>query len=131
MCWFWLLITLGVAVRPVMVGPADEMTFTVLVAVAVVAVPLVVLGVLRVVLQMPQGDEPHYLAISQALQLYGSLDVAQVYAHGDYSAYYPLPLEPHLSPGPDGRLLPLHSIGGPLLWFLRSRCGAVRASSAS
>jgi len=90
----------------------------VLVAVAVVAVPLVVLGVLRVVLQMPQGDEPHYLAISQALQLYGSLDVAQVYAHGDYSAYYPLPLEPHLSPGPDGRLLPLHSIGGPLLWFL-------------
>ena len=90
----------------------------VLVAVAVVAVPLVVLGVLRVVLQMPQGDEPHYLAISQALQLYGSLDVAQVYAHGDYSAYYPLPLEPHLSPGPDGRLLPLHSVGGPLLWFL-------------
>ena len=85
---------------------------------AVVAVPLVVLGVLRVVLQFPQGDEPHYLVISQALQLYGSLDVAQVYAHGDYSAYYPLPLEPHLSPGPDGRPLPLHSIGGPLLWFL-------------
>ena len=87
-------------------------------AVALVAVPLVVLGALRVVLQMPQGDEPHYLVISQALQLYGSLDVAQVYAHGDYSAYYPLPLEPHLSPGPDGRPLPLHSIGGPLLWFL-------------
>ena len=85
---------------------------------AVVAVPLVVLGVLRVVLQFPQGDEPHYLVISQALQLYGSLDVAQVYAHGDYHAYYPLPLEPHLSPGPDGRPLPLHSIGGPLLWFL-------------
>ena len=85
---------------------------------AVVAVPLVVLGVLRVVLQFPQGDEPHYLVISQALQLYGSLDVAQVYAHGDYHAYYPLPLDPHLSPGPDGRPLPLHSIGGPLLWFL-------------
>src|SRR5690242_7126191 len=85
---------------------------------AVVAVPLVVLGALRVVLQIPQGDEPHYLVISQALQLYGSLDVAKVYEHADYLAYYPLPLDPHLSPGPDGQPLPLHSIGGPLLWFL-------------
>jgi hypothetical protein len=88
-----------------------------LVAVALVAVPLVALGVARLLLQIPQGDEPHYLVISQALQLYGSLDVAQVYAHNDYLAYYSLPLDPHLSPGPDGRPLPLHSIGGPLLWL--------------
>ena len=87
---------------------------------------------LRLVLQIPQGDEPHYLVISQALQLYGSLDVAQVYAHRDYLAYYPLPLDPHLSPGPDGRPLPLHSIGGPLLWLAAVRaCGVARASSGS
>ena len=84
---------------------------------ALVAVPLVALGVARFLLQIPQGDEPHYLVISQALQLYGSLDVAQVYAHRDYLAYYPLPLDPHISPGPDGRPLPLHSIGGPVLWL--------------
>ncbi len=90
----------------------------VLAAVALVAGPLVGLGVARLLLQMPQGDEPHYLVISQALHLYGSLDVSQVYAHRDYLAYYPLPLDPHVSPGPDGRLLPLHSIGGPLLWLL-------------
>jgi hypothetical protein len=101
----------------------------VLVAMALVAVPLVALGVARLLLQIPQGDEPHYLVISQALQLYGSLDVAQVYAHRDYLAYYPLPLEPHISPGPDGRPLPLHSIGGPLLWLapfaLWGRAGVV------
>ncbi len=90
----------------------------VLAAVALVAVPIVALGLARLLLQMPQGDEPHYLVISQALHLYGSLDVAQVYAHRDYLAYYPLPLDPHVSPGPDGQLLPLHSIGGPLLWLL-------------
>jgi hypothetical protein len=90
----------------------------VLAAVTLVAVPVVALAVARLLVQMPQGDEPHYLVISQALQLYGSLDVSQVYAHRDYLAYYPLPLDPHVSPGPDGRPLPLHSIGGPLLWLL-------------
>ena len=90
----------------------------VLLAVALVAVPMIALGVARLLLQLPQGDEPHYLVISQALHLYGSLDVQQVYDHRDYWSYYPLPLDPHVSPGPDGRPLPLHSIGGPLLWLL-------------
>ncbi len=90
----------------------------VLAAVGLVTVPLVTLAVVRLLLQMPQGDEPHYLVISQALHLYGSLDVSQVYAHRNYLDYYPLPLDPHVSPGPDGQLLPLHSIGGPLLWLL-------------
>jgi hypothetical protein len=91
---------------------------TVLLAMAVVAVPMVALGIARLLLQMPQGDEPHYLVISQALHLYGSLDVQQVYDHRDYWSYYPLALEPHVSPGPDGQPLPLHSIGGPVLWLL-------------
>lgn len=98
-------------------GERGERT-AVLLAVAVVAVPMVALGVARLLLQLPQGDEPHYLVISQALHLYGSLDVRQVYDHRDYWSYYPLPLEPHVSPGPDGRPLPLHSIGGPVLWLL-------------
>ena len=90
----------------------------VLFAVAVVAVPMVALGIMRLLLQLPQGDEPHYLVISQALHLYGSLDVQQVYDNRDYWSYYPLPLDPHISPGPDGQPLPLHSIGGPVLWLL-------------
>lgn len=88
------------------------------VPVGLVALPMIVLGCLRYRLQMPLGDEPHYLVISQALRRYGSLDVQQVYDHRDYWSYYPRLLEPHVAPGPDGRPLPLHSIGGPLLWLV-------------
>jgi hypothetical protein len=82
------------------------------------AVPMVVLGWLRLRLQLPMGDEPHYLVISQALRDYGSLDVQRVYDTGAYWQYYPRPIEPHVAPGPDGAPLPLHSIGGPVLWLL-------------
>jgi hypothetical protein len=82
------------------------------------ALPMVVLGWARYRFQLPSGDEPHYLAISQALTEYGSLDVARVYAGLDYWSYYPQWLQPHVAPGPDGAPLPLHSIGGPVLWLV-------------
>ena len=101
----------------------------VLVLVLVSAVPIVVLAWLRYRLHMPSGDEPHYLIISQAIGQYGSLDVQRVYDHRDYAAFYPMVIEPHTSPGPSGRPLPLHSIGGPVLWLLPfllwGRAGAV------
>ncbi len=87
-------------------------------AVAACAGPMALLGCARLLLQPPMGDEPHYLVISEALRRYGSLAVMQVYAHHDYAAFYPLPLDPHVAPGPDGTLLPLHAIGGPVLWLL-------------
>lgn len=86
--------------------------------VALCAGPAAGLGVARLLLQPPQGDEPHYLVISESLWRYGSLAVMRVYQGGDYAAFYPLPLDPHVAPGPDGALLPLHAIGGPLLWLL-------------
>jgi hypothetical protein len=79
---------------------------------------MVVLGWLRLRLQLPMGDEPHYLVISQALGRYGSLDVQRIYDTGAYWQYYPRPIEPHVAPGPDGAPLPLHSIGGPVLWLV-------------
>ena len=98
-------------------------------AVALCALPMAVLGWARLRLQLPMGDEPHYLAVSQALLRYGSLDVQRVYDHADYWTYYPMWLEPHVSPGPDGQPLPLHSIGGPVLWLvpfaLGGRAGVV------
>lgn len=102
---------------------------TVLLVLLATAVPMVALAWARLDLQLPAGDEPHYLIISQALRSYGSLDVQQVYDHRDYWSYYPMVIEPHVSPGPDGTSLPLHSIGGPLLWLLPflawGRAGAV------
>jgi hypothetical protein len=71
-------------------------------------------------LDFPTGDEPHYLVISQTLLRYHSLDVTLDYAHRDYKAFYPGPLGPfqHTSPNKWGKLLPLHSIGAPILWLI-------------
>jgi hypothetical protein len=64
------------------------------------------------------GDEPHYLIMSQALELYHSIDVQRVYDAGNYHAFYPWPLPAHIAHGPDGQSLPWHGIGGPILWLL-------------
>ena len=67
----------------------------------------------------PTGDEPHYLVISQTLLHYHSLDVTLDYTHRDYKAFYHGPLGgfQHTSRNKWGQLLPLHSIGAPLLWL--------------
>jgi hypothetical protein len=92
-------------------------------------VPMLALAWLRYRLHAPSGDEPHYLIISQAIEKYGSLEVQRIYDNRDYSVFYPLWIEPHTSPGPSGLPLPLHSIGGPVLWLIpflfRGRAGAV------
>jgi hypothetical protein len=82
------------------------------------AVPMLVLAWLRYRLHFPAGDEPHYLIISEALARYHSLDVQRVYDNRDYAPFFPGPIEPHTAPGPSGRLLPLHSVGGPVLWLI-------------
>lgn len=71
-------------------------------------------------LDIPTGDEPHYLVISQTLLLYHSLDVTLDYRNQDYKIFYPGPLGPfqHTSPNKWGELLPLHSIGAPILWLI-------------
>ncbi|HEX7736119.1 MAG TPA: hypothetical protein VF458_14800 [Ktedonobacteraceae bacterium] len=68
----------------------------------------------------PTGDEPHYLVISQTLWLYHSLDVTLDYSHNDYKVFYRGPLGPlqHTSLNKWGQLLPLHSIGVPVLWVI-------------
>lgn len=77
----------------------------------------------------PAGDEPHYLIISQTLVKYHSLDVMQDYRNGDYLAFYPVHIDPHVAQSANGKLIPVHGIGGPILWVipfaLWGRIGAV------
>ena len=77
----------------------------------------------------PSGDEPHYLIISQTLLKYHSLNVMLDYSNGDYHVFYSYTIDPHLSYGAHGQLMPLHSIGAPILWllpfYLFGRPGAV------
>jgi len=67
---------------------------------------------------MPMGDEPHYLIIGQALAEYGSVDPSPVYEHRDYWSYYPKEIDSHVVRGAGGRPVPLHGLGGPLLWLV-------------
>lgn len=78
---------------------------------------------------LPTGDEPHYLIISQTLLKYHSLNVMLDYTNRDYFQFYPTPIDPHITYNAHHQLLPLHSIGAPLLWLLPfallGRLGAV------
>jgi hypothetical protein len=62
----------------------------------------------------PLGDEPHYLALAQAIVKYHTFDPTQVYANRDYWSYYPAEIDAHVAVV-DGRPVPFHNIGGPLL----------------
>jgi hypothetical protein len=78
---------------------------------------------------LPTGDEPHYLIISQTLLKYHSLNVMLDYTNRDYFQFYPMLIDPHVTYNVHHQLLPLHSIGAPLLWLLPfallGRLGAV------
>ncbi len=82
------------------------------------AIPLFITAYVYYWYSSPQGDEPHYLIISQTVQIYHSIDVMKDYTHGDYLAFYPKPIDAHVSPNAAGVMLPMHSIGGPLIWLL-------------
>lgn len=77
----------------------------------------------------PTGDEPHYLVISQTLLKYHSLNVSLDYQHGDFKAFYPGSIRPHVVPNMRGQLLPVQNIGAPVLWllpfYLLGRLGAM------
>jgi hypothetical protein len=80
-------------------------------------IPMVISALVHRYTRIPDGDEPHYLVINEALKRYGSIHVRQVYDHRDFTAFHPGPLDPHLA-APPHETLPWHSIGGPLLWHV-------------
>jgi hypothetical protein len=60
----------------------------------------------------PQGDEPHYLTLTQSLLADGDLDLANQFADRDYRTFFAGRLEPHTSPAsPAGRLYSVHTPG--------------------
>ena len=64
----------------------------------------------------PAGDEPHYLVIAQSLWRDGDLKIENNHRRGDYTEYFPQPLEPHyLTRGKDGEIYSIHPIGLPVL----------------
>jgi hypothetical protein len=62
--------------------------------------------------QIPAGDEPHYLAITQSLLQDGDLRIENNHRQGDYFAYYHSGLAPDfLQRGQDGQIYSVHAPG--------------------
>ena len=102
----FVVLSAAIAVRGVWLalpGVSDRRA-AVLLALVAVAVFLSIDPYHRAV-QPTQSDEPHYLIITQSLQLDGDLDLANDYAGDRYRSFY------------DGRLPDVHAIGvGPHLY---------------
>ena len=60
----------------------------------------------------PQGDEPHFLLMTQSLLSDDDLDLTDELAEREYAGFYAGRLDPHTSPAsPPGRLYSVHSPG--------------------
>jgi hypothetical protein len=100
-----------------MTAPGKRADRTVLAG--LVALAVIVFGVaVRLRLPgLPMGDEPHYLALAQAMVKYHTFDPTPVYEHRDYWSYYPADIDAHVAVV-DGRPVPFHNLGAPLLFAL-------------
>jgi len=64
----------------------------------------------------PEGDEPHYLMVSDSILRDHDLNLERDYAEGRYRAFFSWPLEPHyLVRGQRGEIFSLHAVGLSLL----------------
>ena len=64
----------------------------------------------------PQGDEPHYLTMTQSLLSDLDLDLTDEFRNREYASFFPGELRAHASPGsPAGALYSIHAPGLPVL----------------
>ena len=76
------------------------------------AVVLFTLSAWRMQPQLPGGDEPHYLVITQSLLLDGDLRIENNHQRGDYASYTTQVLKPDsLKRGRDGEIYSIHAPG--------------------
>ena len=129
----WLAIAVGLtepwwaawARRLAAVSPARAS-----VALAVLMLVAFLAGARGLRTQMPTGDEPHYLIITQSLLLDGDLRIENNHRRGDHTAYVGGELPPdYLKRGLDGEIYSIHA-PGISAWCCRpSPSGATRPFS--
>lgn len=75
------------------------------------------------------GDEPHYLILTQSLINDHDFNTLNNYKDGDYLEFYPFPLHPQGFGSEDGTYIPSHNIGFPIMispgYYFGKRAGVV------
>ena len=78
----------------------------------------------------PEGDEPHYLMVSDSLVRDHDLELEKDYAEGRYRAFHERPLDPHYRVrGKHGEIYSLHAVGLSLLVLPAYALGGYHAAS--
>ncbi len=79
---------------------------------AILAAAAYALGAVALRDQLPIGDEPHYMVITQSLLKDGDLRIENQHRNRDYLEYYAADIQPHyIRRGKDGEIYSVHGIG--------------------
>jgi hypothetical protein len=113
----WVAVVLSmVASLPKRSSWPAEIAMRPRIAAGVLAAAICAFSAWRVAPMIPGGDEPHYLIITQSLLIDHALTIDDVHRRGDYRAYYPTELQPHVQMrGKNGRIYSVHAPGLPAL----------------
>ncbi len=104
----WLLVLVAMAAPAVSLPGSARAP---LVA-AILAAGAYALGAVALRDQLPIGDEPHYMVITQSLLKDGDLRIENQHRNRDYLAYYASDIQPHyIRRGKDGQIYSVHGIG--------------------
>ena len=120
--WVWTAIAVAAA-APAVRRLAASRPFAALadprrapIIAAVLAASVYLVAAWQIAPQLPGGDEPHYLIITQSLLKDGDLRIENNHARGDYSAYFHGPLKPHyLARGANHEIYSVHAPGLPAI----------------
>jgi len=120
--WLWIVAAAGIAV-PMLVRRLKPLAGGVLAApqsapssAAAIAFALFLGAAWLAFPQLPAGDEPHYLVITQSLLSDHDLQIENNHRRGDYRSYFPGELRPdYLRRGTNGQIYSIHAPGLPLV----------------
>ncbi len=115
----WCAVALAMLVslpRPAVVWTPNRTRLAPQTLAAILAFAVYAISFWQVSPQVPGGDEPHYLVITQSLLKDGDLRIENNHRRGDYRAFFAGELPPHyIQRGRDGEIYSIHAPGLPAL----------------
>lgn len=114
--WIAVAIALGFVQGTVRIARAPAPATRTALLAAVLSFVVFALAAWQAADAVPEGDEPHYLVITQSLLYDGDVKIGNNYKRGDYRAYFGGDLPPHvIRPGRNGAMYSIHAPGLPAI----------------